>query len=484
MTPQQASDGTGADEFDVVVVGAGPVGENVAQYVIEYGESDRGETGLTVAMVEAELLGGECSYWACIPSKVLLRPLAVAATAADLGDATSRPGIDRDALLARRDDWVSHYDDRGQLDWAESAGITVVRGTGRIAGERRVTVDDGNGQRELRARHAVVLATGSAPTVPEPFVTAHPWGSRDATGVLEVPDSIVIIGGGVVACEAATWLTGLGTAVTMLVRGDRLLESTESFAGEAVTEALRGSGVDVRFATSATDCRREDARDTGIGRIHGGAVSVETPDGVITAAELLVATGRRPRLDDVGLESVGLDGKAVLRGQRPAWLHAIGDASGEAPLTHWGKYRARVLGEQIAATARGRTPPAGRELAPVPQVVFTDPQVAAVGRTESGARAAGIDVVTTRVPFNGAAGSSLLRDHVPGEAQLVVDRSSGVVVGATFAGPEAGELLHAATIAITGQLPVAVLRHAVPAFPTASELWLRLLESLPRELRH
>lgn len=483
MTSHESSGTAAAEEFDVVVIGGGPVGENVAQYVLESG-ADHSSEPVSVALVEAELLGGECSYWACIPSKVLLRPLAMAATAADQGGSLAGTRLDRDALLARRDTWVSDYHDDGQVSWAESAGITVVRGHARLAGERRVTVAGADGPRELHARHTVVIASGSVPIVPDPFVAAHPWGSRDATGMREVPDSIAIVGGGVVACEAATWLAGLGSRVTMLVRGDRLLTSTEPFAGDAVAASLRGAGVEIRFDTPATGCRRPDVRDTGVGRVHGGSVTLETSDGELVADELLVATGRRPRLDDLGLDSVGLDVDAVLTGRMPGWLQAVGDTSGEPPLTHWGKYRARVVGERIGLAVRGLTPPPAPPSAPVPQVVFTEPQVAAVGRDEDGAREDGIDVVTTRVPFDGAAGGALQRDHVSGTAQLVVDRANGTLVGATFVGPEAGELLHAATIAITGELPVSVLRHAVPAFPTASELWLRLVESLPAELRH
>lgn len=474
-----------AATHDVIVVGGGPVGENVAQYVIESFTAESSVTP-TVALVEAELVGGECSYWACIPSKALLRPLTVAGLAADLGGATSAPRLDVGTILSRRTQWVSDYHDEGQVSWAESAGITVVRGHARLSGDRQLQVTPERGNpRQLRARHAVVLATGSVPNVPDPYIDVHPWGSRDATGIREVPGSVAIIGGGVVACEAATWLAGLGAEVTMLVRGDRLLDSADPFAGEAVADGLRAVGVTIRFGTSAAACDRPGGRDTGVGRIHGGPVTLRVRDEDLVVDEVLVATGRRPRLDDVGLDSVGLTEQGVLQGRLPDWLYVVGDASGDAPLTHWGKYRARELGEQLAAEVRGMAAPARPSgEAPVPQVVFTDPQVATVGRTETQARHDGVDVVTARVPFNAVAGASLVRDHVAGTAQLVVDRSTATVVGATFVGPEAGELLHAATIAITAQVPVPVLRRAVPAFPTASELWLRLVESLPQELRH
>lgn len=459
-------------EFDVVVIGAGPVGENAAQYATE-------GTDLTAAIVEGELLGGECSYWACIPSKSLLRPVSVADTTHHLPGVTPT-SVDRETLLARRDTWVSHYDDAGQASWADGAGLTVLRGHGRLVGEREVeVVDDGAVQRAL-ARRAVIIATGSEPVVPAPFADVVPWGSRDATGVVEVPDHLAIVGGGVVACEAATWMAALGSRVTMLVRGDRLLAGQEPFVGDEIAAALRAKGVDVRLSTSATGCHRPDAKDTGIGRVHGGPVTVDTDDGSVEADEVLVATGRRPRLGDLGLDAVGLTEDDVLAGRLPGWLHAIGDAGGESPLTHWGKYRARVVGARIAA---GDAATVDEVEPPVPQVVFTEPQVASVGLTEAAARDAGHDVVTATVPVAQIGGTALLRDDPPGQALLVVDRGTGLVLGTTFVGPEVGELLHAATVAIAGQVPVHVLRHAVPSFPTAAEVWLRLLEALPRELR-
>ncbi|CAM2782979.1 NAD(P)/FAD-dependent oxidoreductase [Actinomyces slackii] len=469
------------DSYDVVVIGGGPAGENAAQYAIA-------GTGMTAAIVEGELMGGECSYFACMPSKALLRPLEVAAASRSLPGL--RPAeLDAPALLERRDRWASHYDDAGQVRWAQGAGITVVRGWGRLAGERRVAVSGPAGERVLLARQAVVLATGSRPVVPDPLSEVAAWDSRDATAVQEVPVRLVIVGGGVVACEAATWMSALGSEVTMLVRGPRLLSTAEPFASQIVAESLAGLGVRVLTGARVSAASRPRRQDRpALGRLHGGPVSLEVARGgvreSIEADEVIVATGRRPLLEGLGLESVGLSAEDVVSGRMPQWLDAVGDASGGAPLTHMGKYQARVVGERIAARATGREPEPVAGDVPVPRVVFTDPQVASCGLTEAQAREAGLEVATAQVAYTSAAGAALLRDDARGRAQLVVDRAARAIVGATFVGPEAGELIHAATIAIVGEVPVERLRHAVPAYPTASEIWLRLIESLPAELLH
>ena len=465
------------EEFDIVVIGGGPAGENAAQYAME-------GTGLTAIIVERELVGGECSYWACMPSKALLRPIAVADLSADL-EGVSTAHVAPKALLARRDVWVSHYDDSGQVEWAQGADIEVARGAARLVGDRLVRVTTGNGDvdRTLRARRAVVLATGSEATVPEMYAAALPWDSRDATGVVDVPDRLVVVGGGVVACEAAIWMAALGAAVTLVVRDDRLLGRTEPFAGEAVLAGLRERGITVHLGTEVSDVRRVDPAATGLGRLHGGTVSLSTSAGDLEADELLLSIGRAPRLGDLGLDSVGLSPDDVTGGRLPEWLYAVGDASGGPPLTHWGKHQARLVGARIAAAVADEVHYEPDRAAPVPQVIFTDPEVSSVGMTETEARKAGHDVVTSRVPTSSASGIGLLRDHVAGDSQIVVDRSSRLLLGATFVGPEAGELVHAGTVAIVGDVPVHVLRHAVASYPTASELWLRLLEGLPREFR-
>lgn len=462
--------------YDVVVIGAGAVGENVA---------DRASrTGLSVLVVEEELVGGECSYWACMPSKALLRPGAALAAARGVGGAAQAVTgpLDAVAVLARRDSFASHWDDAGQLRWLEGAGLTLLRGHARLTGVRTVVVETDDGDVPVDARHAVVVATGSEPVVPDVpgLAEAQPWTSREATSAQQAPGRLVVLGGGVVGVEMATAYRDLGGEVTLVVRGSRVLTAAEPFAGDAVGRALADLGVDVRYGVEATAVRR------------GEDVTVELSDGsVVTADEVLVATGRRPRTDGLGLETVGLgDGALEVDDQLRVtavegdWLYAVGDVTGRTATTHQGKYDARVAGDLIAARFGQGTldaAPYGRHSADADRaaqtlVVFTRPEVAWVGPTEEQARAAGVDVRVVDVDLSSAAGASLLVDDIQGRARLVIDGARRVVVGATFVGPEVAELLHAATIAVVAEVPLDRLWHAVPAYPTVSEVWLRLLE--------
>jgi pyruvate/2-oxoglutarate dehydrogenase complex dihydrolipoamide dehydrogenase (E3) component len=476
------------DTFDVIVLGGGPAGENAAQYAIA--GSDR-----TAALVEHELVGGECSYWACMPSKALLRPTQVLATA------THMPGVqqhvtadhvDTPAVLARRDTFTSGLDDSSPVLWADAAGIDVIRGRGRLTGIRTVTVD-GDHPRTLHARHAVVLATGTLATVPDlpGLRAALPWTSRDATNLRQIPRRVLLIGGGVVACETATWLRQLGTdEITVVVRGPRLLTQAEPFAADAVAARMHAHGVEVRFGTEVRSVARPDARDTGIGMIHGGPITVDLTDGsTLEVDELVVAAGRRPTTDGLGLGSVGLDtdegvpvdDHLTVTGVDGTWLYAVGDVNGRAALTHMGKYQARVCGDVIAARAEDRSLGGSRYRASadhgqIPQVIFTAPEIASVGHTAASARDAGFDVEVLESDID-VAGAALHRDDFTGHAALVVDRATDVLVGATFVGSEVAELVHAATVAIVGKVPLDLLWHAVPAYPTVSEVWLRLLET-------
>ncbi|GHJ35971.1 NAD(P)/FAD-dependent oxidoreductase [Streptomyces sp. TS71-3] len=487
-------------EWDVIVLGGGAAGENAAQYASQY-------SGLDAVLVEGELLGGECSYWACMPSKGLLRPGEVLDTARHMPGVASVVGnarLDVPAVLARRDAIVNGLSDDSQVKWAVGAGIDVIRGHGRLAGDRTVVVSTAaGGTRTLTARHAVVVATGSVASVPPVpgLREALPWTSRDVTNLHEVPRRVVVLGGGVVGCEAATWLSALGVEeLTLVHRGAALLARQEPFAGEFVAEGLRSAGVRLLLERGVSEVRREGARATGTGLPHGGEVTVVLDDGTtLVADEIVVATGRTPATGDLGLSSVGLpdggyldvDDQQTVRGVDGAWLYAVGDACGRSLLTHMGKYQARAAGEVIAARAAGEKPD-GDELSrlgtaaghrAVPQVTFTAPEVGSVGPTEEEARRAGIDVETVEYDLAALAGTYLLREDYAGRAKLVVDRATDTLVGATFVGTGVSDLVHAATTAVVGRMTVAALWHAVPSYPTVSEIWLRLLETLEGQRR-
>ena len=443
--------------FDVVVLGAGPAGEVVAGRL--------GEAGLDVALVESHLVGGECAYYACMPSKALLRPGELAAEVRRVPGLTVT-GPDPAAVLARRDEVIHELDDVSQLPWLEERGVMLVRGFGRFVGERRVEVEDD----VLEARKAVVVATGSGAAMPPipGLAESPPWTNREATTAAAVPASLVILGGGVVGVELAQAWASLGSRVTVVEGLPRLISREEEFASEQVEAALRAAGVDVRTGKKAVSVTRN------------GEVTVELEDGTeASGSELLVAVGRKPATQDLGLETIGLEpGTSIevggdLRSSRHDWLFAIGDVNGRSLLTHMGKYQARlaadaILGKQVEIRSDG---------ALSPRVIFTDPQVAAVGYTFAGAREAGLNVSAVDVGTSENAGSSFVGRDTPGTARLVVDEDRGVIVGATFTGAVVADALHAATIAVVAELPLETLWHAVPAFPTRSELWLRLLET-------
>ncbi|WP_433729164.1 dihydrolipoyl dehydrogenase family protein [Actinoplanes sp. CA-051413] len=474
--------------YDVIVIGAGPVGENVADRVV------RG--GLTAAVVERELVGGECSYWACMPTKALLRSAAALRAARQVPGAREAVtgGLDVAAVLRRRDSFASNWADDGQVSWLGSAGIALHRGQGRISSERIVEVTGPDGATTtLTARHAVVVATGSSALVPDiaGLREAAPWTSREAAAAKAVPARLAVIGGGVVASEMATAFASLGSAVTVLAR-DGVLPQAEPFAGELVTTSLRDAGVSVRPGAEAASVTRDS----------NGTVRLTLTDGEqVEADELLVAVGRTPNTLDIGLDRIGLkpgawltvdDTLRVLGADgTPAgdgWLYAAGDVNHRALLTHQGKYQARAAGDVIVARAKGepvQDGPWGRHVATaderaVPQVVFTDPEVASVGLTAAAAEAAGLRIRVVDYDLAAVAGSALHADGYTGHARLVVDEDRQVIAGCTLAGPDVAELLHAATIAVVGEVPLDRLWHAVPAYPTVSEVWLRLLEAYGR----
>jgi pyruvate/2-oxoglutarate dehydrogenase complex dihydrolipoamide dehydrogenase (E3) component len=465
------------DEYDVIVIGAGAVGENVADYAV------RG--GLTAVLVEAELVGGECSYWACMPSKALLRTGQAVAAARRL------PGVhaafDPAAVLTRRDEIASHWHDDSQVRWAEGAGITVVRGRGRLSGVRTVTVTGADGgERILRARHAVAVCTGSVPlTPPIPGLDqVRLWHSREATSAHEVPARLGVLGGGVVGAELAQAWASLGSRVTMLVREPRPLFPLEPIAGQLVADGLRASGIDLRLDTGLDAVKPSGA--------DGKAIELHFGDEVVEVDELLIAAGRKPLTTGIGLAELGLpedralavDDSGQVPGVEGGWLYGAGDVTGRAPLTHQGKYAARIAGAAIAARAKGvdvvPTPwgeyAATADHHAVPAVVFTDPEVASVGRTAERATAEGLAVRTVDLDI-AVAGSYVHAVNYTGKARLVVDTDRDVLVGVTFVGPDVAEMLHAATIAVVGEVPLTRLWHAVPAYPTINEVWLRLLDA-------
>jgi dihydrolipoamide dehydrogenase len=445
-------------EFDVVVIGAGAAGEVTAGRL--------GEHGVSVAVVEQALVGGDCSFYACMPSKALLRPVELA------NEVRRVPGlavsaIDAAAVLRRRDEVIHNLDDSSQLPWLEERGVTLVRGRARIAGELQVAVD---GQESLLARKAVVVATGSTALIPDipGLREAKPWTSREATTTGSVPPRLAILGGGIVGAEMAQAWGALGSAVTLIHRGPRLIEREEPFASEQVLGSLRELGVDVRLETSAKQVAR------------AGAFSLELDDGTTVEAEqLLVAVGRKAGTEGIGLEGLGIPADRPLevgddlRVPGHDWLYAVGDVNGRVQLTHMGKYQGRLAADAI----RGLTVQLRSDGDRSPRVIFTDPQVGAVGLTLGAAQAAGTRVRHVDVGTSANAGGSFVGRGAQGTSRLVVDEDRRIVVGATITGAEIAEALHAATIAVVAEVSLDDLWHAVPSFPTRSELWLRLLEA-------
>jgi pyruvate/2-oxoglutarate dehydrogenase complex dihydrolipoamide dehydrogenase (E3) component len=466
------------------------------------------KNGISVVLVENELVGGECHFWACIPGKALLRPPEALTEANEVEGAKQavHGRLSAESVLSRRDRFADQWDDNKVKNTLEKGGVTIVRGQGQLHGPRRVIISSNNdgksNTKTLVAKQAVVLSTGSRATIPKVtgLIETQPWTNRDTTGAKRAPSSLAIMGDGAVACEMAHAWWSLGTKVTIMSKHERVLNKFEPFVGERLMEVFKHRGISVRTNVNVKEVERPNHKQ------NHPPINIKLDDGTtITADELLVAVGRTPNTDKLGLETVGLksgdwlqvDDTCLVQGVEGDWLYALGDINQRALLTHIGNYQARACAHAIIARAHrtltsnnnGESSRSSNSYEPwnkwvatadhvaVPQVIFTDPQIASVGFTEKDAHRLNINVRTVDYEIDTLQGASLHTDGYTGRARIIVNEDRHVIVGATLIGPQVGEMLHPATIAIICEIPLERLWHAVPSFPTMSEVWLRLLEN-------
>ncbi|KAI1849633.1 hypothetical protein JX266_004582 [Neoarthrinium moseri] len=475
------------DTFDVIVIGSGWAGRTLAPRVVK--------AGMSVVIIESELVGGDCPFWACVPSKVLLESRTALDASLAVGGARENfkqdPKVDAKATFARRDAFTANWDDGKVLvPMVQAAGAQLVRGTGKLVGEKRVEISSIDGDSKvLVARQAVVLGTGSEPIIPDipGLAEAKPWTPRQATSSSTVPERLVILGAGAVGCEMATAYSSFGSKTTLISSTAEILPRLDDEAGRLVRQSLEAEGVDILLSSQVT----------GVVRRENSSVKLSLASGKsLEADELLVATGRRPRVVGIGLKELGIqeDGAPIpvdeslcAKAVKGDWLYATGDMNGRNTTTHGSKYHGRIVGNAIIARAHGLKLDvvpfdkysATADQTAVPQVVFTTPTVASVGQTRKAVLKAGsLDRVRFVTATLNSIASRIKNDQAQdGWGHLVIDLETNRILGATFVGDDVSEVLHSATVAVVGGMTLERMAHAVPSFPTVSEIWLTLLDA-------
>lgn len=469
--------------FDVICIGSGWAGRVLAARIVK--------AGLSALIVESELFGGDCPFWACVPSKVLLRSPEVLNAAKGVGGARERvngDNVDTSAMFKRRDMITMGWDDtEGLIPLIESTGAHMVRGVGKLAGEKKVQVIPNQGEAVLLdARLAVVLCTGSSPVIPNVpgLREANPWTPRDATSASYVPEHLIIVGGGVVGSEMATAYSSFGAKVTVIASSTEILAGVDSEAGKIVRESLEARGVSFHLSAKVIKVQRP-AEDKVIVELSSGSS--------LSGSEILLAAGRKANLEEIGLEDVRVrvegrflpvDEHLRVRGVEGKWLYAAGDLNGRAPLTHISKYHAAVAANAILANAKGESDEgdewsnnsATADKKAVPQVIFTDPVVASVGLTRTAAKAQGLSFREITAPMTSPGYNIHSDEPASSWAQWLLDDDNRLV-GATFVGTDAAEVLHASTMAIVGGITLDRMMHAIPSFPTLSWMYYNLMDA-------